>query len=57
VIWQTITFTSDADKEKYVRRELEINIAAANCPYIVKFFGAFIVEVGYFSPYLPEIVH
>jgi len=57
VICQTIAFNEE--KKKILRRELEINIAAADCPYIVKFFGAFFVEVGIsqLSPDLPKTVH
>ena len=55
MICQTIAFNEE--KKKILRRELEINIAAADCPYIVKFFGAFFVEVGIsqLSPDLPKL--
>ena len=42
---QTIPFTSDADEERNLLRELKFNMAAADCPFIVQFFGAFFVDV------------
>ena len=51
-MWQTIAFTSDAEEERSLDRELRINTAAAECPYIVEFIGAFYVEVGHFISFL-----
>jgi len=42
---QTIPFTSDAEEERKLLRELKFSMAAADCPFIVQFFGAFFVDV------------
>ena len=47
LMWQTIPFTSDADEERNLLRELKFNMATAKCPFVVKFFGAFYVDVSY----------
>lgn len=36
-----IPFTTDAEQEKTLLRQLKISMEAANCPYIVQFFGTF----------------
>jgi len=46
VLWQMIPFTSDAAEERKLLRELKLSMAAANCPYIVQFFGAFYCDVS-----------
>ena len=48
VTLQTIPFTSDAENERKLLRELKVNVDAANCPYIVQFFGAFYIDVRHF---------
>jgi len=48
-VWQTIPFSTDAEEERNLLRELKLHMAAADCPYIVKFFGAFYIDVSYFS--------
>ena len=45
---QTIPFTSDAENERKLLRELKVNVDAADCPYIVQFFGAFYIDVRHF---------
>ena len=49
VTLQTIPFTSDAENERKLLRELKVSVDAANCPYIVQFFGAFYIDVRHFS--------
>jgi len=47
-MWQIIPFTSDADEERNLLRELQFNMATAKCPYVVQFFGGFYVDVSRF---------
>jgi len=47
VFWQTILFISDAEEERRLLQQLKFTVDAANCCYIVQFFGAFLVEVSF----------
>jgi len=43
---QMIPFTSDAEDERRLLRQLKLSMDAANCPYVVQFFGAFFFDVS-----------